>query len=383
MKKVVVLLLVVVLAIGMLSCAAPAAPAPASEAPDSAESAPASEAPAPASEAPAPAASAAEEKPAEASAAPLAADMTGKKIAFCYQDLETGFWVAAHEAIIAELGQVGCEVIEYNANEDANKQLEQVRDAIAAGVDGVIIIPQDGESAVTIAKECNRSGVPIGVFNRPPSDESAKNLVIVADNKAIAESCVDYMVEQAQIKFDATGEKLTPLIVVGNLGDPNAVYRKEGFYAAVEKKPELFNEVIEVDSKWDADVCLTNLTAAMQANPEVDFMFVSSDFLLPVVQSVLEPMDKWAVAGEDNHVILGALDGDSAAGELIDAGYLDGTGVQDLYYEADTLLKALTDAIMAGDKEPNEWMLDPGFALTIGNVAERHDDMWGNNLREY
>ena len=339
---------------------------------------------APAAEQPAPAAT---EAPAAATKAPAVeapqvdANVEGKTIAFCYQDLETEFWVAGHAAITQALQAQGCEVLEYNANEDANKQLEQVRDAIAAGADGIIIIPQDGESAVTIAKECNRSGVPIGIFNRPPSDESAKNLVIVADNKAIAEACVDYMVGEAQKKFDATGEKITPLIMVGNLGDPNAVYRKEGFYAAVEKNPDIFNEVIEVDTKWDADTALTNLTAAMQANPEVDFLFTSSDFLFPVIKSVLEPMGKWKKVGEEGHVIMGGLDGDAGAGALIDEGYVDGTGVQDVYYEAYTLLDAMLKAIANGETEPNEWLYDPGFALTQGNLAERHDDMWGNKLR--
>lgn len=362
MKKIMGLLLAVAMMLSLVACSQPAPAASEPAAPAPAEQPAAGQAPA-------------------VEAPTVEADVEGKVIAFCYQDLETEFWVAGHQAIITALKTAGCEVLEYNANEDANKQLEQVRDAIAAGADGIIIIPQDGESAVTISKECNRSGVPIGVFNRPPSDESANNIVIVADNKTIAEACVDYMVSEAQKKFDATGEKITPLIMVGNLGDPNAVYRKEGFYAAVEKAPGIFNEVIEVDTKWDADTALTNLTAAMQANPDVDFLFTSSDFLFPVIKSVLEPLGKWKKVGEEGHVIMGGLDGDAGAGALIDEGYIDGTGVQDVYYEAYTLLDALLKAISDGVAEPDEWLYDPGFALTQGNVAERHDDMWGNKLR--
>ena len=78
-------------------------------------------------------------------------------------------------------------MIERNANEDANRQLEQVRDCIAQGVDGIIIIPQDGESAVTIVSEAQDTDIPIAVFNRPPSDLS-KGIVVVADNATIAEA---------------------------------------------------------------------------------------------------------------------------------------------------------------------------------------------------
>ena len=68
-----------------------------------------------------------------------------ESIAFCFQDLETEFWVASHEAIILSLLEKNVDVIEKNGNEDANRQLEQVKDAITQGVDGIIIIPQDGE----------------------------------------------------------------------------------------------------------------------------------------------------------------------------------------------------------------------------------------------
>jgi ABC-type sugar transport system substrate-binding protein len=152
----------------------------------------------------------------------------GKKltIAFCFQDLETEFWVAGYNAITSTLKAKGYTVIEKNAGQDANKQLEQVRDLITQKVDGIILIPQDGQSALTIIGECNKAGVPIGIFNRPPADSSNKSLVVVADNEKIADAAVEYMAQQAKL----LNRKVTPLILVGDLGDPNAVYRKKGFY---------------------------------------------------------------------------------------------------------------------------------------------------------
>ena len=57
--------------------------------------------------------------------------------AFLFQDLETEFWVASHKAITETLRGKGIKVLEYNANEDANRQLEQVKDAIAQKVDAL------------------------------------------------------------------------------------------------------------------------------------------------------------------------------------------------------------------------------------------------------
>lgn len=297
-------------------------------------------------------------------------------ICFAFQDLETEFWIAGHKAITETLRGQGIRVIERNAGQDANRQLEQIRAAIARGVDGIIIIPQDGESAVTIVGEANRAGVPIAVFNRPPANRSNPAIVIVADNEKIAEGTVAHMADEA----GKLGHKVTPLILVGDLGDSNAVARRRGFMNVIERNPDLFNPVIEVPTKWDAATAQANLEAALQRNPEVDFIFTSSDFLYPQVRAVLEPLGKWRRIGEPGHVILGGLDGDTRAARWMREGFVDATGVQDLFFEADALMTELLRAIEAGEKTPEKWMEDPGFALTQANMDERAMDMWGFKL---
>lgn len=304
----------------------------------------------------------------------FASQAQAANICFAFQDLETEFWVAGHKAITTTLAEMGHTVIERNANEDVNKQLEQVKDCIAQGVDGIIMIPQDGESAVTIVKEAQASDVPIVVFNRPPADLS-KGVIVVADNVAIARDATDFVLQQALANAPADAV-LNALIVVGDLGDSNAIGRKKGFEEAVAKYPARFN-VIEVASEWDAATALVNLEAAVTANPKIDVMFTSSDFLFPTIRSVLEPRGMWKKVGEEGHIPLAGLDGDATACKLIKEGYVDATGVQDLYYEAEASVDAIVKAVEAGETAPNEVIADPGFALTSANLGEREMDMWG------
>jgi inositol transport system substrate-binding protein len=295
-------------------------------------------------------------------------------ICFAFQDLETEFWVAGHKAITTTLTEGGHTVIERNANEDANRQLEQVNDCIAQGVDGIIVIPQDGESATTIVQTAQENDVPIAVFNRPPSDTS-RGIVVVADNATIAQQAVDFVAQKAMEQI--TDRPIQPLILVGDLGDPNAVGRKDGFYAALAQYGDKFATPVEVATEWDAATALANLEAAMTANPNVDVIFTSSDFLFPTIRSVLEPRGMWAPRGEEGHVLLAGLDGDATACQLIKDGYVDATGVQDLYFEAESAMNAILAAVEAGEAQPNEVIQDPGFALTADNLGEREMDMWG------
>ena len=301
------------------------------------------------------------------------ADLSDKRICFGFSGSETEFWAAGIKSISDSLEAANATVIEHNSNEDPNRQLEQIRDCITQEVDGIIVIPEDGSSADTIIQEANDAEIPIGIFNRPPATEDGAAIVAVADNRDVAAQTVQYLADEAA----ALGRKVQPLIMVGNLSDQNAIQRRNGFYDVITANPDLFLEPIEVQTNWDAATGQSNLQAAMQANPDIDVLFTSSDFLFPQIQSVLEPLGKWKPVGEEGHVIMGGLDGDNRACGLIEDGYVDATGVQDLFYEASSLLEALADAIENGDSAPDETIVDPGFALTASNFDERKQDMWG------
>lgn len=305
----------------------------------------------------------------------------GKKvgtICFSFQDLETQFWVAAHDAIVSSLTKDGIKVIERNANEDPNKQLQQVKDCITQKVDGIITIPQDGASIIPVIKAANAANIPIALFNREPAkNNTAPAIVVVADNEAISAETVEYLAQQAK----KANKKMTPLIMVGDLGDPNAVARKRGFDKVIAKYPDLFNKPIEVATKWDAQVALAGLKNAIQANPNVDFLFTSSDFMFPQIKSVLSAAGKWAKIGEPGHVILGGFDGDVGACELIKEKYLDATGVQDVFWEADAAMGAVKKAVAAGVGKPKEVLADKGFALTQENFGQKNQQMWGCTMK--
>ena len=189
------------------------------------------------------------------------------------------------------------------------------------------------------------------MFNRPPSD-------LLEGHRR---SCQQRHNRRAGGRLDRSKAlaakpegKLNAIIVVGDLGDPNAVGRKDGFYASINKHADRFN-VIEVASQWDAATALANLEAAVTANPQVDLLFTSSDFLFPTIRSVFEPRGLWKKAGEDGHVWMAGLDGDATACQLIKDGFVDATGVQALYFEAEQSLTAILAAVEAGEAQPNRW----------------------------
>ena len=153
--------------------------------------------------------------------------------------------------------------------------------------------------------------------------------------------------------------------------------RREGFMNALKNHPDIFETPVEINTKWNSQVALAGLEAAMTADPNIDFIFTSSDFLFPTIQGVLDARANGRRSGEEGHVILGGLDGDDGACKLIREGYVDSTGVQDVYLEAKLALDSIQDAIAKGDARPNAVKLDPGFALSQANYAEKGRDDLG------
>jgi ABC-type sugar transport system substrate-binding protein len=133
--------------------------------------------------------------------------------------------------------------------------------------------------------------------------------------------------------------------------------------------------VARIPTEWNQEKALAGVTNALQANPDLGLIFTSSDFMLPSIASALKGAGRYRKAGEEGHVILGGFDGDATAWRMIEEGYLDATGVQDVFFEARAAIEAVLD-LKAGKAVPAT-ILDPGFVIHQGNKAEMAPRMWG------
>jgi ABC-type sugar transport system substrate-binding protein len=298
------------------------------------------------------------------------------RIGVAFETLQTEFWVAGFDAIKAECAKAGFEAVEAVADGDANRQLEQVQNFITRKVDGIILVPKDANTCLPMIKAANDAGIPISLFNRPSAPSDAKSVAVVADNSGLTKETVLYMIGEAR----KTGRKHHAMVIMGDLGDLNAIGRRDGFEAAVKEAGEGVVEVVaRVPSEWNQEKAQAGVRNALQANPDISFIFTSSDFLLPSIVSALKAAGKYHKAGEPGHVILGGFDGDATAWQMLQAGYLDATGVQDVYFEAKQCVQAIVD--MKGGRTPPALIKDRGFVIHRGNMNEKSAQMWGAQIR--
>ncbi|MER8828936.1 sugar ABC transporter substrate-binding protein [Mesorhizobium sp. M0938] len=294
-----------------------------------------------------------------------------KTIAVLFDGLYSEFWVAGIQIIRDDLKKRGFEIMEAISDKDDNKQFEQVRAAIARKVDGIIIVQTDSNAVIPAIKAANAAKIPMVHFNRPPAPSDAFSVAIQADNQKIARDAVLYACDVAK----KSGQKHKAAILIGDLGDPNAIQRRDGFEEAVAQFPDVIEVVAKIPTDWNADTAFAGLTNALQANPDISFLFTSSDFLIPQIQQALKSADKWHKIGEEGHVIFAGFDGFPSAYGLMKDGYMESCGVQNLFLETELAIQAILD--LQADKTVEKLLIDPGFAITQANIAEKQGEMWG------
>src|SRR3954464_939510 len=119
-------------------------------------------------------------------------------IGVAFETLQTEYWVAGFEAIKAELKKRDINMVEAIADQDASRQLQQVKNFIARHVDGIIMVPKDAKTCIPMIRAANEAKIPIVLFNRPADKTDAQSTAVVADNVKLSRDTVAYMLEQAK-----------------------------------------------------------------------------------------------------------------------------------------------------------------------------------------
>jgi len=243
---------------------------------------------------------------------PAADTSTGGRpltIGVSFETLQTGFWVTALEVFKTECAKRNIKMLQAIADGDANRQNEQVRNFITRRVDGIVMVPRDSKACLPVIKAANSANIPIVLFNRPADASDARSTSVVADNFELSRETVAYLISEAR----KTGRKQKAMILIGDLGDINAIGRRDGFDAAVKQAPDVVEVVARVPTEWNQEKARAGVVNALQAHPDISLIFTSSDFLFPSIVAALKASGRYKKVGEPGHVILGGFDGDATA----------------------------------------------------------------------
>ena len=273
--------------------------------------------------------------------------------------IESQMWAEYQTSIKAECEKLGATYTESVAENDVQKQNQQIEDFISQGVDAIIIAPADGEAVVSAIQECNEANIPVIMANRAAGEGC----------KAMVKREIEYIVS-----ITPEGTKYRCLELVGSLTDVNAIARQEGFEETIKEYPDMFELVSTVPTEWKGDQALAGVQNTFSSDDTVNFIFSPSDALLPSIVSGLQQLDKYKKVGEDGHITLVTFDGATDAVKAIREGYVDVVSVQDATTQGQLCVQAAVDA--ANGKEAQDY-IDAGFEVSTQNIETDYADFTG------
>jgi ABC-type sugar transport system substrate-binding protein len=309
--------------------------------------------------------------PMTATAAPKGGKVT---IGVSLDNLNDPFWLGIKKGIDDAGKNLGVDLVIRTAEGDAVKQNSQIDDMIAQGVSGIVCVYVDFKAILQAVKACNKAGIPFVYCDRTLSSTADAKVAwgIATDNYALTVNGWKYMADYAR----KNKMKLKVLELVGSLSDENVLRRTDGFKEVMKANSDIIQLVQQVPTEWNLEKALAGATNALQAHPEINAIFMHSDYLLGATISALRQAGRYTKIGEKGHVIVMPYSGNKASMDAMKSGYVEMTFGMDVYKEGYDSVKAAVE--LAQGKTYGNPVNDAGFIISQENLAQTSKRAYGS-----
>ena len=288
-------------------------------------------------------------------------------------NLNDPFWLGIKKGIDDAGKSLGVDLVIRTAEGDAVKQNSQIDDMIAQGVSGIVCVYVDFKAILQAVKACNKAGIPFVYCDRTLASTADAKVAwgIATDNYALTVNGWKWLADYAR----KNKMKLNVLELVGSLTDENVLRRTDGFKEVMKANSDIIQLVQQVPTEWNLEKALAGATNALQAHPEINTIFMHSDYLLGATISALRQAGRYTKIGEKGHVIVMPYSGNKASIEAMKSGYVEMCFGMDVYKEGYDSVKAAVE--LSQGKTYGAPVSDAGFILTQENLNQTSKRAYG------
>lgn len=289
-----------------------------------------------------------------------AEEETGYKFGFTCMDQSNPFFVLIEKTIRDEVEAKGDTLISVDPANDVTRQIQQIEDLIAQGIDGIFLNPAEAEGIIPALDQLKDAGIPIVNFDTEVADMSYVATYAGSDNYNAGKVCGEDLVKKVPQGGD--------IIVLDSPTMNSVTDRVNGFLAAIEGKG--FNIVAQQDAKGNLQKSMSISEDLLQAHPDVVAIFGGND---PTALGALAAAN---AAGITDCLIYGVDGSPDIKSEIArgDESLIEGTGAQSPINIATTSVD-LMYKILNGESVDARYPV-PTFLITIDNVDDFGTDGW-------
>ena len=259
----------------------------------------------------------------------------------------------------------GVDVQVEDAQNDVARQLDQINNFIASGVDAIIVNPVDTSATQAMSDAAAQAGVPLVYVNRQPVnvDTLPDNQAFVASDER--ESGTLETVEICNILAAAGKDPANVYIMMGELSNQAAVQRTQDIddvMASGDCAVEL-NVIDRQTANWSRDEAQDLMTNWLSTGEPFDALISNND---EMAIGAIQAMKASGIAMED--VVVGGIDATQDALLAMASGELDVSVFQDAAGQGAGALDAALK--LARGEEVEQKVYVPFQLVTPDNMSE-------------
>jgi inositol transport system substrate-binding protein len=278
---------------------------------------------------------------------------------------DDNFLTVLRNGIQAYADENGISVQIEDAQNDVAKQLDQINNFIASGVDAIIVNPVDTSATQAMSDAAAAAGVPLVYVNRQPInvDSLPDNQAFVASNES--DSSRQGFIEQCNQWAAAGKAEVSVYVLQGELSNQAAVQRTQNYYDVIEagECAVTVNVIDQQTANWSRDQAQNLMTNWLSTGAAFDGVLANND------EMAIGAIQAMKAAGIDmGSVIVSGVDATQDALAAMQAGDLDITVFQNASAQGSGALNAAV-ALAAGESVDQKVYI-PFELVTPANMAD-------------
>ena len=278
---------------------------------------------------------------------------------------DDNFLTVLRNGIQSQADGAGLKVQIEDAQNDVAKQLDQINNFIASGVDAIIVNPVDTSATQAMSDAAAAANIPLVYVNRQPInvDTLPDNQAFVASNEVESGT-----LETIQLCDNWATEGKTEVnvyVMQGELSNQAAVQRTQDIYDVIEagKCKVKVNVIDQQTANWSRDQAQTLMTNWLSTGAAFDGVIANND------EMAIGAIQAMKAAGIDMATVqVGGVDATQDALAAMQAGELDVTVFQNAAAQGSGALDAATK--LAKGEAVDQKVYVPFELVTPANVAD-------------
>lgn len=240
-------------------------------------------------------------------------DKKGRKFGYTCMTMNNPFFGTIAESIKEELAKNGDALIVLDPQLDQAKQISQVEDMIAQGIELLFLNPVDWQGVKPALDAAKQAGIPIVNFDADVYDKDLVDAIVISDNYQAGFVCGEDLAKRMP-----NGGKLA---IIEHAVAKSVLDRINGFYDGLGSISNKFKLVSRQDGLGQLEITLPIAENILQANPDVQVFFGGND---PIALGIVAALK----AANKTGILVYGVDGSPEIKASIRNGEATGTGAQ-------------------------------------------------------